>query len=204
MSHDKITFRSANSEATKYAIECKPTKSSAVSSSQGKIFKLAIRSSLTQVALSQITTSPSPTPPDNITCLPYTIVQGASTWGVHLTHSGTATIDMNCNWEGEAKSAEWTCTGARRGPHSSPGSTASQTETLKSNERSGVGSFVTATVVGAPHGFGSKTTAAPATTSTSTIPPQEISGPAVPGPLPTGALASMNVAAGLLAAALVL
>lgn len=112
------------------------------------------------------------------------------------------TANINCNWSGESKSAEWTCTGSSGGAFYSTVASTAETTILKSDELTSIGQFVTATVVGAPTDFGSKATSAAAPASTSAVSQKQTPGVAARGPLPTGAVAIVGGAAGVLAAAL--
>ena len=158
---------------------------------------------------------------DDDVCQPYTLVQGPSTWELHLTRTGIMTADIDCNWSGEAKSADWTCTGTSGGAFYST-ETGTSTTVFKQSDLTSIGDFQSVTVVNAPTSSSSPASEATVSSRTSSSssgtattgaspssmptgnPQQQSQSPGFGVPMPTGPVAFVGGAAGLLAAALAL
>ncbi|CBX90394.1 predicted protein [Plenodomus lingam JN3] len=151
-------------------------------------------------------------------CEPYTLVQGPSTYEMHLTDPspGAWTLDMACKWQGAITAADLTCTVSQSGSIPGPGATGVTTSVVSSTELSDMEAFQTVAVVSASGGSGSPAASASQTASGSgtALPSGSASGSDAAGSrstglapavaLPTGAVAFVGGAAGIFAAALAL
>ncbi|KAL6708721.1 hypothetical protein ACN47E_002417 [Coniothyrium glycines] len=154
-------------------------------------------------------------------CEPFTLIQGPYTYGLHLTDPvpDVWTMDLECSWKGATMTAaELTCTIAQSGALVDSSLSGTVTSTVDKDEVSSLGPFATLALVSAPTGSGSAAqpsgpsgtgaiapsrsgSASPSASGAST---SQSAGFAPAGPLPTGAVAFIGGAAGILAAALAL
>ena len=164
---------------------------------------------------------------DYTLCEPYTLVQGTSTYELHMTDPvpGVWTADLACNWKGAAMSqADLTCTVTQAGTFVDSSALGTVTSVISKDEVASMDLFQTLAVVSAPNDSASASTAPsasasktpggsgtgaasptrPASSSASGSPATQSTGLAAAGPLPTGAVAFIGGAAGIFAAALAL
>ncbi|ORX97004.1 hypothetical protein BCR34DRAFT_578215 [Clohesyomyces aquaticus] len=221
-----LTFKGSDASATTYYHACSvstgsvPSISTATASRQGAgtLTLLPLTGPPTnfptQTAKARLRRDSS----DDLPCELYTIVQGPSTYQFHLTDAvpGAFTYDLDCKFgNGGVLSGDGTCSGTADGSDAGPlkGTT---TGTFPHSMLSSIDAFVTANVVSAtdtatPAGSGSgsssgssKTPAASASGSGTKAPGAQSTGLAASVPLPTGAIALVGGAAGILAAVIAL
>jgi hypothetical protein len=125
-------------------------------------------------------------------CVPFTLIQGPETWGFHLTiaESGLWTKNGDCTWKGAFTTASLTCYADLAGTALLSG-TLTETTTLGHEELRSSTAFAVATIVTAEATGGSST--GPAKTQSTGLAPSVA--------LPTGGMALVGAAAGILAAA---
>lgn len=152
-------------------------------------------------------------------CETYTLIQGPSTYEMHLTDPlpGAWTLDMACKWQGGAiTAADLTCTVTQSGSIRGNGGSGVTTSVVSSSELSDMEAFHTVAIVSASGGSSSPTASASQTASGSgaALPSGSASGSGAAGSrstghapaaaIPTGAVAFVGGAAGVFAAALAL
>lgn len=141
-------------------------------------------------------------------CIPWVITQGASYWAVHMTASAVVAVDQVCSFgEGGISNGPATCTASGRlDPEIWGTGGGSHTETFAKTE---VDTFFIRNTVVATSGTGGQGTG-PATTAANGTPGSagannaQSTGLAAPNSLPTGAVAMIAGAGGILVAALAL
>ncbi|KAF2876392.1 hypothetical protein BDV95DRAFT_602379 [Massariosphaeria phaeospora] len=206
---ETFSVKGTDATATTYQNVCPPSSSGASSNTaSASSISSAGASTVATSSVPQGTSKASSLPPLEMTpipaptskgpvrraeqtpCFPYEVIQGASTWAVHIsieTQAPGVNVDFkfvgSCNWQGAISTATAvTC--------KDPPDTKSivETDTLTAADLSSFRAGKTVALV-----------------SASTTPAAgEKSGLAAPGPLPTGAIAFVGGAAGILAAALAL
>jgi hypothetical protein len=149
---------------------------------------------------------------EDVLCEPYTLKQGSETWEFHMTDPtpGQWTVDASCNWKGDMATADMMCTVTQSGAQADPSGVTS--DSLSPSEAKAIGVIQTVSVTSAAAGEASNTAsgsaaqdtaAASASVSGSGAPSPSTAGAAA-GAMPTGAMAFVGGAAGVLAAAFAL
>ncbi|KAF2737805.1 hypothetical protein EJ04DRAFT_87139 [Polyplosphaeria fusca] len=184
-----LTLKGSDSTATTYEHICTGSAGLNITSAATPSGTTAVPSTITSAV--SATANARVRRADNATslCEPFTLIQGPSTYQYHLTDPtpDAWTLDINCNWQGALSTADVTCTDSSNGTLANAATqsaaTTTTTLTLKASEITEL--YQTAVVAAA--------TSAGASSSSS-------SGIAAGLALPTGGVALVGGAAGLLAA----
>lgn len=118
---------------------------------------------------------------------------------------GAWTVDISCNWQGAFTTADLTCTATQSGYVASGSGLGFATTVFKHSEIESMGVIQTAAVArGSGSSYSQTISASPTRSVSGTGAAVQSTGLAPAGPLPTGAMAMVGGAAGILAAALAL
>ncbi|KAJ4312400.1 hypothetical protein N0V94_007468 [Neodidymelliopsis sp. IMI 364377] len=218
-----LTVLGTNSGTTTYVNSCPATNVGIPSATASGASSASSTGSASVTSIARTgTATPSATAPARLRrqnglfpgCEPFTLLQGTDSLVYHMTDPtpGMWTIDMNCNWKGEMKTADFTCTATQSGSFAKTLEVeGSSSSVLKSSELTD--SIQTATIVqpasnsasatASGSQSGSQSGSAGATSSGSGATAQA-TGAAAGAPLPKGAMALVGGAAGVFAAALAL
>jgi hypothetical protein len=218
--HTPLRIAGNDKGVTTYVNECPAGKAGLDPVSESKAPASTAVRSATNVQLTAIPSPPATTAAarlrraddEDALCEPYTLKQGSETWEFHMTDPtpGQLTIDASCNWKGDMATADIMCTVTNNGAQVdatgviTDGYKASEVKSNSAIQTVSITSAAAGDATNTASGSGAKDTAAASASVSGSGAPSPSAAGAASGPLPTGAMAFVGGAAGILAAAFAL
>jgi hypothetical protein len=218
--HTPLRIAGNDKGVTTYVNECPAGKAGLDPVSESKAPASTAVRSATNVQLTAIPSPPATTAAarlrraddEDALCEPYTLKQGSETWEFHMTDPtpGQLTIDASCNWKGDMATADIMCTVTNNGAQVdatgviTDGYKASEVKSNSAIQTVSITSAAAGDATNTASGSGAQDTAAASASVSGSGAPSPSAAGAASGPLPTGAMAFVGGAAGILAAAFAL